>query len=157
MDTCHLGKSMFMINVLRRKLLQQKTVGCDLHPGQLPLLETLLHQPECTQKELAETLRITPASVAQSAARLKNAGLIEKRVDANNRRCNRLRATPAGEQAAKVYRQSFDQVNDETFGCLTAEEQASLDRLFRKILAGLGVDGDTEFWPMHMEKGGHTR
>lgn len=152
MDTRRLGMEFFMINVMRRKLVQQRTLGYELHPGQLPLLETLLHQPDSTQKELAETLRITPASVAQSVARLQRAGLLEKRVDAHNRRCNRLRATPAGERAARAYRQSFDQVNDETFGGLTQEEQVVLSGLLKKILAGLGVDGNEGFWPMECKK-----
>ena len=97
-----LGGRLILLNVLRRNLTHKKTAGYQLHRGQLPILELILAKPGCTQQELAEQLRITPASVAQSTTRLEKAGLIEKRTDPANRRRNWLSATAEGALAARL-------------------------------------------------------
>lgn len=140
MDIRYLGMQFFMINVLRRNLVQKKTAGFDLRHGQLPLLEAVMRSPGCSQRELAETLRVTPASIAQSVARLERAGFLEKHVDARNRRCNRLFATDTGKNAAALYRRSFDEANDFTFAGLSEAQLVQLSALFEAILNNFGED-----------------
>lgn len=147
MDAQYLGMQFFMINVLRRNMSQKTTVGCELQHGQLPLLEALITHPDCTQQELSDTLRVTPASVAQSAARLERGGFLKKRVDPNNKRCNRLSVTPAGVQAAQLHRRCFDEINAFTFANLTDDELEQLSRLFHAILNNFGENVDDGPWP----------
>ena len=87
---------MMLLNLLRCRRLRERTAGSGLYDGQLPILECLIDCPGSTQIQLAERLAVTPASIAQSTKRLQRAGLIEKRVDENNLRCNRLYATESG-------------------------------------------------------------
>lgn len=147
-----LGKQFFMIKIIQRKLIQSMTDHHELHHGQLPLLETIISQPDCTQQELAQILHITPASVAQSAAKLQKAGLIEKRVDPDNKRCNRICATETGVHVAEHYRRSFDEMNRLTFSGLTQEEQAQLSQLLDKILSNFGKDFCQGPLPMHFNE-----
>lgn len=152
-----LGAQFVLLNVLRRNMVRKKTAGYELQHGQLPLLETLIANPGCTQQELSDTLRVSPASVAQSVARLARTGLIEKRVDPHNKRCNRLCATDAGKQAAALYRTCFDEVNAFTFAGLDAAELEQLSALFRKIIKNFGEDPDSVIWPPICCKEGPSR
>ena len=147
MDIQYLGAQFVLLNVLRRNMVRKKTAGYELRHGQLPLLETLIANPDCTQQELSDTLRVSPASVAQSVARLARDGLVEKRVDPHNKRCNRLCATDAGKHAAVLYRTCFDEVNALTFAGLTDGELEQMSRLFQKTLENFGEDADHILWP----------
>ncbi|MDO4572582.1 MAG: MarR family winged helix-turn-helix transcriptional regulator, partial [Clostridia bacterium] len=97
----------------------------------------IIRRPDCTQALLAEQLRVTPASIALSTKRLEKAGLIERRVDPDNRRCNRLRSTDEGAHAADTYRQCFNAVDSRTFRGFSEEERAQLasylDRMIKNI------------------------
>ena len=147
MNTQYLSAQLIALDVLSRNQVQKKTAGFELRRGQLPLLEILIANPDITQQELSSRLWVTPASVAQSVKRLARAGLVEKRVDPDNKRCNRLRATAAGEQAALLYRKSFDEVSEMTFAGLTDDELAQLDRLFHKMIDNFGPEAETLFLP----------
>ncbi|MEG1523701.1 MAG: MarR family winged helix-turn-helix transcriptional regulator [Clostridia bacterium] len=136
-----LGARLMMLNVLRRNLVFQKTIGYELHHGQLPLLEFILMNPGCTQQDIASQLKVTPASIAQSTTRLQKVGLIQKRVDPNNKRKNRLLSTDAGMHAASLYRQSFDEVDAATFAGLSSEEFDQLAVLLDRMIQNLNVEG----------------
>ena len=141
MDLQPLGGRLVLLNVLRRNLTHRKTAGYELHRGQLPILELVLARPGCTQQELAEQLRITPASVAQSTTRLEKAGLIEKRADPDNRRRNCLNATEEGARAASRYRQSFDEVDAETFSGFSEAELVTLSAYLDRMIENINGDG----------------
>lgn len=134
MQAHELGGRLMTLNVLRRGLTQSAAPDIPLHHTQLPVLETILRIPDSNQAMLAERLHVTPASIALSTKRLEKAGLIERRVDPDNRRCNQLRATEAGKRAAAAYRCIFHQVDQKTFACLTLEECAQLGALFDRMI-----------------------
>lgn len=142
MDTRYLGMQFFMIHSLRRRMVQRRTAGFDLRHGQLPLLEAVMQHPDSTQQELADRLCVSPASIAQSAARLSREGFLEKHVDPKNKRCNRLTATEAGMQAAHIYRLCFDEVNEYTFSGLTEAQQEQLSELLGMVLEHFQEDAD---------------
>lgn len=69
-----------------------------LHFGQPQILHAVRHLNCASQKELAETLRVSPASVAMSVKRMQKAGLVEKTVNENDMRENRIRLTEKGRE-----------------------------------------------------------
>ena len=113
--------------------------------------EVLIINAGCTQKELAETLRVTPASIALSTKRLQKSGYVEKRVNESNRRCNRLYATPAGEAAALRHRQYLDEANEKTFAGISEEEQAVLCGLYDRMIQNLNEDA-LPLYPLHWKE-----
>lgn len=128
---------MMMLNLLRGRRLREETTGCGLHDGQLPVLECLITRPGCTQRQLAQRLVVTPASIAQSTKRLQRAGLIEKRVDKENLRCNQLYATESGVETALEYRRSFDKVDAETLRGFTEDEMKTLVALLDRMITNI--------------------
>ena len=142
MDGCWnvIGRLM-LLNVLRGKRLRERTSGCALHVGQLPVLECVIASPGCTQHQLASRLMVTPASIAQSTKRLQRAGLIEKRVDEENLRCNRLYATAEGVALAREHRESFDQLNEEPLRGFSEAELCELAALLERMIDNINDDG----------------
>lgn len=125
---------LMLLHLLRGKRLRERTSGGGLYDGQLPILEFLIHSPGCTQCQIAHWLCVSPASIAQSTKRLQKAGLIEKRVDADNLRCNRLYATESGIVTAQEYRRTFDVLDDETLHGFSEEDmRLAVDLLDRMI------------------------
>ena len=58
-----------------------------LYFGQMPVLDFIAANPGCTQVQVADHLRVSPASIALSTKRLQKAGYLTKEVDAENLRC----------------------------------------------------------------------
>lgn len=136
-----IGCRLMFLLLLRRNRLQ-RSANPGLHPGQLPIVEALLCRPGCTQQELADELRVTPASVALSTKRLEKAGLVEKRADENDRRRNRLYATEEGRQLAASRRRCFDELDAAMLHGLTSEELCTLRALLDRLIENLGASAD---------------
>jgi DNA-binding MarR family transcriptional regulator len=144
MDLRPLGGQLMLLNLLRRNLVHKKMAncGCELHRGQLPVLEMVSQHPGITQAEAAALLRVTPASIALSTKRLQRSGLIEKQSDPQNKRKNLLKATPAGVSAAAFARQCLDQVDVLTFGGFSQEELHTMKTFLNKMIDNLSSDGE---------------
>ena len=67
-----------------------------LYFGQMPVLDFVAANPGCTQVQVADHLRVSPASIALSTKRLQKAGYLTKEVDAENLRCKRLYISEEG-------------------------------------------------------------
>ncbi len=75
-------------------ILERYTLYC----GQPRILHTIADMNGSTQKEIADKLQISAASLAVSLKRMLKAGLVEKLPDENDLRANRIRITPLGLQ-----------------------------------------------------------
>ncbi|MGG5821494.1 MarR family winged helix-turn-helix transcriptional regulator [Falsiroseomonas sp. HW251] len=104
-----------------------------LTPGRLAVLLLLEGQPDMRQAALAEALRIKPPNVAVLLATLENDGLIKRSEDAQNRRANVLRLTPAGRALLKRARVQEALVEDEICAGLEPAERAALVSALRRI------------------------
>lgn len=91
------------------------------------LLSYLDEHGSLTQRELADLLKITPASAGSAIDALVNRGLVERRSDASDRRVWRIVLTPA----AAPYLESFRRVDAD----LRAELRMGMARGERQLLA----------------------
>ncbi len=146
-----LGGRILLLNILRRNMMREETADCQLYHGQFPVLETIIHCPDTTQAMLAEQLHVTPASIALSTKRLEKAGLIERRVDPENRRCNLLQATEAGRVAADVYRRGFDAVEARTLAGFSEEDKQRLMELLNRMIKNLAGSETVYLFPFCKE------
>ncbi|MDW5298678.1 MAG: MarR family transcriptional regulator [Sedimentibacter sp.] len=135
-----------MLSVLRRIEAHKIFLKVGLYPGQLHLLEYIMNNDGCTQKEIADILRVSPASIATSTKRLQKSGLIEKKTDEDNLRKNMLSVTEKGSDLARKCRESFDVFDKKLFSDFSDEELSSmknyLDRLILNITDGKGSEID---------------
>ena len=91
----------------------QKRAQAQLNAGGLedlgspPMLFLIRHWSEqgklASQKELADALHVTPATVAMSLKSLERSGYVEKRGDPSDQRCKRIAITPKGSRALRSW------------------------------------------------------
>lgn len=136
--------------MLRRTLLTKTTAVTGLYVGQLPVLAYICNNEGCTQKEIADWLKVSPASIALSTKRLQKAGFIQKTVDKENLRRNMLSVTPKGSEVALHGRESFNSFDEKMFSCLTQEESDAFLNILDKLINNLagGEEVAIDFVPM---------
>lgn len=127
--------------VLYRNELRRRAAANGIYIGQPPVLNYIREHPGCTQAEIAETLQVSPASIASSTKRLQNSGMIRKQVDAGNMRANKLYISEKGDQAMEEFGKVFDSLNEEMFGAFSAEELETFCGFMERINRILGTKG----------------
>lgn len=83
---------------------------------------SLRANPGCTQVQVADHLRVSPASIALSTKRLQKAGYLTKEVDAENLRCKRLYISEEGQRVCAMCRERLDQIDAVAFQGFSEEE-----------------------------------
>jgi DNA-binding MarR family transcriptional regulator len=116
-----------------------------LQPGQYPLLNFLVTNPGKTQQEIAAVMHVSPASVAQSAKRLQKAGLLDKRADPKNLRCNRLHVTDDGMSIVRSFQSVFAIVDKQMLKGFSDDELELIKSMLDRMAANLSEDGDSAF------------
>jgi DNA-binding MarR family transcriptional regulator len=107
-----------------------------LTPGRLAALLLLEAQAEMRQSAMAEALRVKPSNLAVMLDGLEAEGLIRRVEDAQNRRANLLRLTPAGRAMLKRAKAQEALVEAELAAGLSPAELATLIAALRRIARG---------------------
>lgn len=98
--------------------------------GQEGILSVIAGHPGITQKELAEALRIQPASVSELLMKLERKGLVIREKDEQDRRSIKVQLTEESQSIlAEPKEETFD-----PFQALSVEEQKQLRSLLAKLL-----------------------
>ncbi len=128
------------LQLLKRLAVQKEDFG--LYYGQFPVIETVRCHDGCTQKELADMLMVSPASVAVSAKRLEKSGLLVRKTDESNARCNRLSITDEGLRISDHCRGIFEKIDDRAFDGFSDSELDKFVAYLDRIIINLGGDAD---------------
>jgi DNA-binding MarR family transcriptional regulator len=120
--------SQLRLAVLRlSRRLRQQAAG-EVTASQLSALAVLAKHGELSLGELAAIERIAPPSMTRIAARLEEQGLLERRVDAVDRRVARVAVSPAGEALLVETRTRRDAFLAARLQDLSPEERSILAR-----------------------------
>ena len=112
----------------------QKIVGqMGLHYGQPLLLMVLFDHQPISQKELAQKLNVTPASVNVSLKRMEKSGWISKVALTEDLRCTSIRLTEKGEGLARRCKEEMDTINGAKYIGFSSEELAQLADFYRRM------------------------
>lgn len=130
------------LELVRKVNHRKETEEFGLYFGQMPVLDFVFDHPGCTQVEIANFLRVSPASIALSTKRLQKAGYLLKEVDNDNLRCKRLFLSEAGDRVRRLSRERLDLMDERMFTGFSAEEI----RLFESLVdrATMNLTGETE-------------
>ncbi|MGX5736997.1 MarR family winged helix-turn-helix transcriptional regulator [Bosea thiooxidans] len=117
---------------LHQRMLTQmsariRTLGLSI--PQFDLLSTLTEQEGISQSELAQRLYVTKGNVSGLVDRLVQAGLVERRAIAGDRRSYAMHLTPEGRRLAEAGIATQRDFVANTLGKLKREDLAELDRL----------------------------
>jgi DNA-binding MarR family transcriptional regulator len=119
---------------LHQRLLGQITLRIrelGLSIPQFDLLSTLTEREGISQSELAERLYVTKGNVSGLVDRLVQAGLVERRAIAGDRRSYAMHLTPEGRRLAEAGITAQRDFITSTLGTLPAGDLAELDRLVK--------------------------
>lgn len=132
------------VSLLHRYRISLALSGLRIYRGQPEILEYLSTHGDCSQKELADSLGVSPASIATSLKRMSKENFIERTTDENDRRINRLKITEKGENARLEGRKRCDKIDKIMFSDFSDEEIALFSDMLSRIADNLSADGISE-------------
>lgn len=130
------------LNLLHRYSSQLCSKGFGVHRGQPPILDYLCVHGECSQKEIADFLGVSPASVAVSIKRLQKSGFVEKTPDENDLRFNKIRLTSLGEDTSRKAKAAFSERDRQMFNGFSEKDIENFDGYLDRMIKNLTPDKD---------------
>lgn len=121
------------VNIGERYIVDRLLEDKGIYFGQPPILCYLSENPNATQKDIADCLGISPASVAVSVKRMEKAGVISRQTDKDDARRNNLSLTKKGRELNEFALQTFAQVDSAKISGLTDEEIQLMLSLIKKM------------------------
>jgi len=115
-----------------------------LHMGQPAILFALQGNPRATQRELADILHISSATMTTSLQRMERAGLVTRACDPRDTRRNCISITEKGQQVAEASKAAFWKVDLAVFKDFSPEEIENAQKLFERISRNLSSNGNQE-------------
>ncbi len=125
---------------LSRQLLMRRTADKGGHPAQAGCLHVIAHREGITQRELAETLHLAPASVTTMLQRMERQGVIERWNDETDQRLTRIRLTEAGAQLNSELAMVSAEVIAATITPLSAHDREELVRLLNLLAVNTAAE-----------------
>ena len=104
-----------------------------LHRGQGFALIHLWHNDGMSQRDLARSMHISPASVTNMLQRMERDGWIERKRDEADQRVVRVYLTGKAEETRTRAKRVFREMEDALNSIYTTEEQSTLKRLLTKL------------------------
>jgi len=119
MQTCKL------LRVRMHALLGEIRLYC----GQPFVLRVLWGEEGVTHSELAEKLRVQPATITNTLKRMEKAGFVERRHDAQDQRVSRVYLTDAGRNVRSAVGEVWGELEERAFSGFSSDEVATFRRL----------------------------
>lgn len=105
----------------------------NLSMGQPKVLEYLLSNNGCIQKQIAENCQIESASATVLLSKMEKDGLIERKSLNNNRRCLHVYLTDIGRERALYTKQILNNLDQYALDGLSEDEKKTLLELLDKV------------------------
>lgn len=112
-------------------LVQNYLSTLNLYMGQPRMLFQLKENPNISQSQLSDILKISKEATSVSIRRLERNGFIERTDCVDDRRIKILKLSESGQKVVKELRKNFDEINSEMFTDLSNEELKELKRMIK--------------------------
>ncbi|EXG86245.1 transcriptional regulator [Clostridium sp. ASBs410] len=132
---------------LHRYILDERLKETGVYRSQHQILMMLADHSNVSQKEIAERLYVSTATIAVSVKKLEKGGYITRAVDQEDNRMNKLCLTEKGKHTVKHSRDFFHNVEERMFRDFTAEEMAAMGQFLDRVydnLSHLPMEKDTK-------------
>ena len=127
-------------SLIHRYHITKSAQRAGLYYGQPMILEYIKEHNLCTQKELADSLHISPASVATSIKRLEKSGFVKRSTDKDDVRKNRLSLSDDGLKALTDFRCICDETDEKMFTGFSKEECELLCDFLQRLYNNLDTE-----------------
>ena len=119
-------------SIFQKKLIA-KLKGTGLTSGQPKVLDYLKDHDGASQKDIAHGCHIEPGTLTTLLNRMEEIGLVERRMLGGNRRSFYVFMTDLGKSKLKLVTDAFNELEEETFSDISAEDRENFMDLFQKI------------------------
>lgn len=127
-------------SLIHRYHIVKSAQKAGLYYGQPMILEYIKEHDLCTQKELADSLHISPASVATSIKRLEKSGFVKRSTDKDDTRKNRLSLTYKGLKTLADFRFICDETDKKMFQGFSEAECELLCNFLQRLYNNLNTE-----------------
>ncbi len=124
------------INIIARCTKMQRSTQLsqfNLCGGQVPYLLKLCRRPGMTQEALAREMYVNKSTAARVIGRMEQAGLVERRPSAEDKRCVEIYPTQKALDALPAIHRTVREWNDYLLADLTNEERDTLMDLIGRV------------------------
>jgi MarR family 2-MHQ and catechol resistance regulon transcriptional repressor len=97
------------------------------------VLEVLLHKGSLPVKEIGAKVLLTSGSMTAAIDRLEKRGLLERTLDAGDRRARVIRLTPEGRPMIRSAFRGHKQAMEQAVSTVSHEDRAEMIRLLRQM------------------------
>jgi len=108
-----------------------------LYRGQQFMLFALWQEEGLTHSDLAEHMRVSPATVSNGVKRMEKAGFVERRPDPSDERVSRVYLTEAGRSVRGAVERTWRELDAQAFAGFDEGELSSLRQLLCRVLENL--------------------
>lgn len=133
MQLHQLVQELISISVIHRYHISKSALSVGLYFGQPNILEYVISNDACSQKDIANAMHITPASAAISLKRMEKSGLITRIPDEKDPRKNHISVTEKGIQALKEFRKICENTDKNMFRGFSEDELETLHNLLSRL------------------------
>jgi DNA-binding MarR family transcriptional regulator len=118
-------------------------LGHDVTSVQFAVLSVLANNADLDQASLAKRIACDPATIGGVINRLEQKGLVERKIDVDDRRAFKLRLSCAGKSLVGTLKPVVVSLQDEILLNLTDKEKADLIQLMKKALGMSAVTDES--------------
>lgn len=130
----------FLLNEICKSLhhrVHHRLEELGLYRGQQFMLFALWQEEGLTHSELAEHMRVSPATVSNGVKRMERAGFVERRPDPTDERVSRVYLTEAGRGVRGAVERAWQELEARAFSGFDEGELSSLRQLLHRVLENL--------------------
>jgi len=120
-----------------RKIMQSYLDETGVYHSQHRLLIKIAHTSNASQKDIAESMDVSAATIAVSLKKLEKGGYIKKEIAEGDNRLNQITITEKGKKVVEQSKQIFGLTDQKVFEGFTEEEKLTLFVLLKKLNANL--------------------
>lgn len=128
------------ISLMRRIFTQRAATRDGIFLAQLPVMRYITNHPGCTQKDVADFMKVSPPSIAVMVKRMVRDGILKKEADEHDLRQNRLTITPAGLNVAEQCKHLFDNLDQQVYAGFSEDELLLLSSYLTRLIDNLSSD-----------------
>lgn len=120
-----------------RKVMQSNLDQTGVYQAQHRLLMIISRNPYSSQRKLAEVMGVSTSTIAVSLKKLGKAGCINKIMDNEDNRLNRIVITEKGNRIVEQSKQIFQTADKMAFEGFTDEEKDMLSEFMERLYVNL--------------------
>lgn len=130
---------MINFNMRHRRIMQNYLEKTGVYQAQHRLLMEISDNKDASQKDIADSMDVSAATIATSLKKLEKGGYIIRERHEEDNRLNIIAITEKGKKVVEQSKQIFEMADRKVFEGFNDEEKHTLSKLLQKLNANLVI------------------